>query len=334
MSEPTVRPAPVVLPDEESDDGGDSALGESSASSSESMRSSILDYRQENGRTYHRYKDGKYNLPNDDTECERLDLQHHLFLVTLGDKLGLAPPNEPGSKVKNVLDVGTGTGIWAIDFADEHPESKVVGVDLSPIQPSFVPPNVEFYIDDIEEPWSFSYKFDYVHSRMMTFSLKNWPEFTSHVYENLAPGGYFELLEIDLQAKSDDGSYNENSQLYKCTQLLEEATIKIGRPFRDNTKTKDMLRDAGFVDIVETPLLWPTNGWPKEKHYKELGQWNLMNMDTFQGLEALTMAAYSRVLGWSQEEIITFLAGVRKELRDKKVHAYWPVYSTYGRKPE
>lgn len=86
-----------------------------------------------------------------------------------------------------------------------------------------------------------------------------------------------------------------------------------------------MLRDAGFVDIIETPLLWPTNSWPKDKKYKELGAWNLMNMDTFQGLEALTIAAFSRVLGWSQEEIVTFLAGVREEMRNKSIHAYWPV---------
>lgn len=64
------------------------------------------------------------------------DLQHNLFLLTLDDKLGLAPPNEPDSKAKHILDIGTGTGIWAIDYADEHPEAQVVGVDLSPIQPA------------------------------------------------------------------------------------------------------------------------------------------------------------------------------------------------------
>lgn len=96
----------------------------------------------------------EYNMPNDDLECERLgtfrppyrdmmrkcllkpDLQHHLVTLTLGDRLGMAPPNDRDSKVGRVLDVGTGTGIWAVDFGDEHPESQVIGVDLSPIQPS------------------------------------------------------------------------------------------------------------------------------------------------------------------------------------------------------
>lgn len=53
-----------------------------------------------------------------------LDLQHNLMLLTLDNKLGLSPPCRPDSKVKRVLDVGTGTGIWATDFGDEHPEAK------------------------------------------------------------------------------------------------------------------------------------------------------------------------------------------------------------------
>ncbi|KAL5600824.1 hypothetical protein FOVSG1_006854 [Fusarium oxysporum f. sp. vasinfectum] len=65
--------------------------------------------------------------------------------------LGLAPPNLPGSNVERVLDVGTGTGIWAIEFADDHPEAEVLGIDLSPIQPHLVPANLEFQIDDIDE---------------------------------------------------------------------------------------------------------------------------------------------------------------------------------------
>ena len=53
------------------------------------------------------------------------DLQHALFLRTFDEKLGFAPPNDPNADIKNVLDIGTGTGIWVIDFADEHPGAEV-----------------------------------------------------------------------------------------------------------------------------------------------------------------------------------------------------------------
>jgi hypothetical protein len=101
------------------------------ASSTASIGSSIMKFREENGRTYHAYKEGIYAFPNDDPEADRLDLQHHLFTLTFGGKLFTAPVGD-NKKFHNVLDVGTGTGIWAIDFGDEHPETSVLGIDLSP----------------------------------------------------------------------------------------------------------------------------------------------------------------------------------------------------------
>jgi ubiquinone/menaquinone biosynthesis C-methylase UbiE len=59
-------------------------------------------------------------------------INHHLLTTGLGGKLFLAPLDKPAK----VLDVGTGTGIWAIDFADEFPESEVTGIYLSPIRRS------------------------------------------------------------------------------------------------------------------------------------------------------------------------------------------------------
>jgi len=53
-------------------------------------------------------------MPNDEGEQERLDLYHHMFLQLLGGKLYSAPLQNP----QHVLDVGTGTGIWATDFAE------------------------------------------------------------------------------------------------------------------------------------------------------------------------------------------------------------------------
>lgn len=53
------------------------------------------------------------------------DLQHHIALLTLDGDLGLAPPCQPDYKFSRALDVGTGTGIWAIQLADDHPEAEV-----------------------------------------------------------------------------------------------------------------------------------------------------------------------------------------------------------------
>lgn len=161
----------------------DSALRSTDANAStKSISSSILRYREENGRTYHAYKEGKYLGPNDEPESDRLDLQHNLFLLTYDGRLCICPV-EKEKQLHRVLDVGTGTGIWAIDFADEHPETQVLGIDLSPIQPAFNPSNLTFEVDDLEEDWTFSYKFDFIYSRCMTGSFQDFSRFLDQSFE-------------------------------------------------------------------------------------------------------------------------------------------------------
>jgi hypothetical protein len=51
---------------------GDSGYNESQMSTA-SVTSSVFAYEQENGRTYHAFKAGKYVMPNDEGEQERMD---------------------------------------------------------------------------------------------------------------------------------------------------------------------------------------------------------------------------------------------------------------------
>lgn len=113
----------------------DSTVGENDVLSlTTSLSSSIIDYVYENGRRYHRYREGEYLFPNDEDEQDRLDMVHHIFRLMLGGSLYKAPiSNFP----QRVLDIGTGTGIYAIEIADEFPSADVLGIDLSPIQPTW-----------------------------------------------------------------------------------------------------------------------------------------------------------------------------------------------------
>ncbi|CCF46425.1 methyltransferase [Colletotrichum higginsianum] len=308
----------------------DSSLGAEVQPSTMSLRSSILRYREENGRTYHAYKDGAYLMPNDDLELDRLDLQHNLFLLTMGNKLFLSPLDHE-KPPQRVLDIGTGTGIWAIDFADDNPASTVIGVDLSPVQPSYVPPNAYFQIEDIEEePWSFSQKFDFVHSRMNTGGIRDIPKLFRQAYDNLNPGGWIETTDGAL-ATSDDGTLKEDSALYQWNLLLSKGTEVLGTPYGAAPTYKELLREAGFINVKEVIFKWPTNQWARHPRHKELGTWNYENV--LMGLEGLCIAIFSRVLGWSKEKVDVFLAEVRNDLKNRDIHAYWPIYVVCGQKP-
>ena len=72
-------------------------------------------------------------MPNDEAELDRLDLTHNLIKITMGMKLFNAPIEKPA----RVLDVGTGTGIWAIEMGDEYPSAEIIGTDLSATQPTW-----------------------------------------------------------------------------------------------------------------------------------------------------------------------------------------------------
>jgi len=127
----------------------DSSYGTSVATDTTSIKSDILSYRFENGRRYHAYKAGAYLYPNDEQALDQMDIEHHNQGLMLG-KLHMSPLRDP----QEILDVGTGTGIWAIDMADTYPAALITGIDLSPTQPSWVPSNVRFQVDDYTEKWS------------------------------------------------------------------------------------------------------------------------------------------------------------------------------------
>jgi hypothetical protein len=87
-------------PDGDGDGNGDSdrdsAYGESlHASDTASITSAITKYRYENGRRYHAYRDGAYWAPNDEIHNDQQDMAHHLWLLTLDNKLYLAPILNP-----------------------------------------------------------------------------------------------------------------------------------------------------------------------------------------------------------------------------------------------
>lgn len=82
-----------------------------------------------------------------------------------------------------------------------------------------------------------------------------------------------------------------------------------------------MLQAAGFIDIQESIIRAPLNGWPSDPHQKEIGRWYSLGL--MDGLEALSVAAFSRVNRWSVEEHVKpLLREVKKEITKSKVHAY------------
>jgi SAM-dependent methyltransferase len=290
--------------------------GASVRSSTASLASSVYRFIEEHGRTYHSYKDGKYQLPNDAVEQQRLNLQHTLFGLTTNNRLYLAPI---GDSPRRVLDIATGTGIWATDFAEEHPESRVIGFDLSPIQAEFVPANCTFEIDDAEDTWTWKEPFDFIHGRAVMSCFDDHKAVYKQAFDNLVPGGYFELQDVCFPFEFIGGP-PEDCYMQKWNENVMAALASQGKRRWDVAKNyKQWLEEIGFEDVVEKKFYWPTNPWAKGKYYKALAL--LFQEDMSAGLEGASLRVLS-LLGWDVPTIKEFVAKAWHDFTDPKVHCY------------
>lgn len=202
-----------------------------------------------------------------------------MMLELMGGKLAWAPlSSNPG----RVLDLGTGTGICmrrlkikvvqgltipgAIDFADQYPSAEVIGNDLSPIQPSWVPDNLKFYIDDIEDDWAYQGNlFDYVHARYLAGAIRDWPALLKQAYRNTRPGGWAEFQEWDYRIQSSDNTLPPDSSLQTYHDHVDGRLESAGLDASPGAGLEKWFKDAGFVNVQAHCLPIPLGMWPKDK---------------------------------------------------------------------
>ncbi|KAF9888207.1 hypothetical protein FE257_009202 [Aspergillus nanangensis] len=292
----------------------------------QSLTASVTDYPMENGRRYHKYHEGSYIYPNDEQELDRLDMQHHMLKLVNDGRLFFAPLQSP----RRILDIGTGSGIWPIEMASVFPQSEIIGTDLSPVQPTEVPENVHFLVDDaIDDDWLWDADhFDMIHTAHLSGGFPSFKDLLRKIFKHLKPGGYAECHEFDTKPKCDDGTMPPDDPETFSTYPLQDwcelntrsgQTADPPRQFRIAHRMARWMREVGFVDVQERVTKVPTNTWPSDPHQRNIGSWNETNW-----LEALSGWSYKSftALGWSKPEIEVFLVDVRKAIQNHGQRRY------------
>ncbi|KAK1750094.1 S-adenosyl-L-methionine-dependent methyltransferase [Echria macrotheca] len=310
-------------------DETDSAAGDEVAESTASLTDSIFDYRKIHGRKFQSSRTTEYWAPIDEQQVQGLDITHHFMTILFDDQLYLAPI---GDHPQRVLDVGTGTGIWAIDFADQFPSAEVIGLDISPIQPEWVPPNLQFQIDDAQLPWTFPRNhFDFIHIRNLHGGISDWPALYRECFRASRPGGYIEDVEFNIRTLSD---LVEPDHIYhQWNALFAEAGERMGRTFQIYDQMHRHIADAGYTEVTAKTWKVPIGGWAADQKLKTVGMYTLYYLD--QSLEGFALYMLKNIMGWEYEEIQVLVAKMRQGLKQwKKWQPYYEIRLVYGRKPE
>ncbi|MGZ3675186.1 MAG: class I SAM-dependent methyltransferase [Ktedonobacterales bacterium] len=136
-----------------------------------------------------------YLLPKDLQEGNRLEFQHYMLRYALKGNYA-APLTNP----RDILDIGTGTGRWAIEMATVFPKANVVGIDLvTPAKDANKtaeearPQNYVFVQANALDGLPFAdNSFDFVHGRLLVFGIPTarWLDLFREAYRLLRPGGW------------------------------------------------------------------------------------------------------------------------------------------------
>ena len=202
-----------------------------------------------------------YPLPKDMDEINRLDFQHFLLRTGLRGNFA-APLGQP----TDILDVGCGSGRWAMEMAALFPTARVIGVDIVPPPDDanplgqgldVRPENYLFTAGNILEGLPFpDASFDFVHQRLLITAIPRdrWPAVIGELTRVTRPGGWVELAEC---GQAQDGGPGYMGLWQSWIDFLAKRNVD----FTIGKHTGQMLTNGGLVNVRQRALNFPMGDW-------------------------------------------------------------------------
>ncbi|KAH8682540.1 hypothetical protein BX600DRAFT_506126 [Xylariales sp. PMI_506] len=277
----------------------------------------------ESGRLYHGYKEGKYFLPNDVAEQDRLDLQHEILRLLFDGWMALAPIT---TVPRNVIDIGCGTGIWASEFGHRN------GLDA--IQPIPTTTNCAFLKADAEDEWIFPdpqpdhancskdvtcqhmIKIDYVHLRMMFTCFSDPKKVMQHAFNDMNPGGWIGFQDSSMEFHQANPNFPGDACI-RWGQACIKGARAAGRDINLIKNYKGWLEEIGCAPWHPSPRL------------RRTGEYSLQNAMQIAG----TVKNLFKASGMADEEADTLVEEMKQETLNTKNFGYGIIHVIYGRKP-
>ncbi|KAG8988849.1 hypothetical protein FRB94_002187 [Tulasnella sp. JGI-2019a] len=294
--------------------------------------------REAYGRTFSTLHES-YILPVDRTEHKRLDGQHELIrlryggLYLRGDDVRRVLAPRPGY-IPKVLDIGTGSGIWAVEMAYEFPDAQVLGIDIVQPKPSMPPPpNCQFKLHDANRGFDeLDMSFDLVNIRCAHQAMTSQTDLVASIVKILRPGGLF----LSLEGSPD--VFDEVTGLITAEQEEEPGfswTAKLLSTFVQLC----LRRNPSSIDVPNMPIwlkkmdCWeeagggrvrfPVGSWEQDEREKEIGKMMLDGTIEFINLGVRPTMESG---GYPSDIVDTLIENTFKEIKEQQRHLYfeWP----------
>lgn len=282
-----------------------------------------------------------YMLPADASEHKRLDCQSQSLFLALGSRLyhqetegfvlrALKKPE--GSEIPLILDLGTGSGKWAVDMAHQFPHCQVIGLDIVPVTSGSreIPSNCRFEIGDANFPFErFHDKISVVHARSMNAGIKDQRKFLDEIARMLVPGGVFLRGDGDPQLYSesfaplpecnpgDPGFSWVQKVLFTSRNVLQSRGTNIPSSAQ---APKLIASIPDFVNLGSESVYVPIGQWVKDDNIALQESGKLMAADVLMLPRAMRPLILSG--GVPEETIDTMIKNAEAEVREQKLHLY------------
>jgi ubiquinone/menaquinone biosynthesis C-methylase UbiE len=261
-------------------------------------------------RTY--LEDTPYLLPKDAQEDERLRFQHYALHHTFGNHY-LAPLSP---ETRTMLDVGSGTGIWAMDMAQQFPQAHIIGVDITFTSlPAVLPNTCLFSHADVLQGLPFpNHQFDFTHQRLLVFAIPapRWPEVVRELVRVTRPQGWIELLEAGTTVQ------NTGPATERLLAWLRATAQASGIELTMVTRLADLLKQAGCQAVEAQDIPVPLGSWAGRSG-------EMLKLDALRVFQALRPRTTT-----PPEQFEAMLRAAADEWEQK--HASYVFHAVYGRR--
>ncbi|KAK3389960.1 S-adenosyl-L-methionine-dependent methyltransferase [Podospora didyma] len=278
-------------------------------------------------------------------DAHRLNQQHEAFRLLFSSKLVAHGPQLTPDFAGNVLDIGTGTGIWAAEFAVNYPASRVLGVDLNAPSSNVPPPNCTFAALDAEndDQWDALIPegtYDLIHTRLLVLHLCDPRALLRRCLRALKPGGRVELQEsrepflFDRQTGAggeEEKEGEDDTPFIRWSKLRVEGTQRCNRDCAVARHIPGWMREDGFVGVEVDEYKLPVGEWMEEES-GDLGRAGRLFGECMSWIleEAVRMPLVDG-LGWTEEQVKSVAEEAGRDLGNGKV--YVPLAVIVGSRP-